>query len=200
MSPIWISGAAKSTGKLARGVCVLIAAFATASALAESGTLLRATDLKQKPFIDAASAGQLPANTKLDILSRKGAWMEIKSGDLSGWVKLLNVRTGNGKANSGGSDIGALANVVTTGSSGTTVTTGVKGVSKENLERSVPDYKEVEKLDKLAVSEQDAIRAAKQVKLSSVQVPAIDLPSSFSSSSSPDSGGGTSIDNLHKRR
>ncbi|SMC29788.1 hypothetical protein SAMN02745857_04129 [Andreprevotia lacus DSM 23236] len=178
----------------------LLALALGALAHAESGTLIRAADLKQKPFLDAASAGQLPANATLDILNRQGAWMQVKSGASSGWVKLLNVRTGSGKTNSGNA-VGALANVVTTGSSGTTVTTGVKGVSRENLEKSEPNFKEVDKLTGMAVSAPDAARAAQQAKLAALQVPEIDLPRGLSSgSSNSNSGGENSTDNLRKRR
>ncbi|KAF0812037.1 hypothetical protein IGB42_03579 [Andreprevotia sp. IGB-42] len=178
----------------------MLALTLTASmALAESGTLIRAADLKQKPFLDAASAGQLPANSVLDIVARQGAWMQVKSGASSGWVKLLNVRTGSGKTGSS-NGIGTLANVVTTGSSGTTVTTGVKGVSKEDLQKSEPDFKELAKLDGMAVSTQDAARAAQQAKLVVVLVPEIALPRGFSSSSSSSGGSNTTAPSDSNRR
>ena len=45
---------------------------------------------------DAKPAGQLPANTAVDILERQGGWMRISAKGKTGWAKLHQVRMGEG--------------------------------------------------------------------------------------------------------
>ena len=66
-----------------------VAAFPAA---AESGAVIRADDLKAMPFIDAATSAKLPANQPVNILNRKGGWIEVEANGQTGWVRMLNVR------------------------------------------------------------------------------------------------------------
>ncbi|WP_157670652.1 SH3 domain-containing protein [Chitinibacter sp. GC72] len=138
-------------------------------ALAEPGTVIRKTDLRDKPFLDAAVVGNVSSNTQVDIQSRKGAWMQVKlpSGQ-AGWIKLLNVRTSSGTTSSST----ALANVIKTGSSGKTVTTGVKGLSAEEIQNARPNLAEVAKMSSYAANSADAQKTAQANQLIAVQVPA----------------------------
>ena len=142
------------------------------SLLAQPGMVVRKTDLRVKPFLDAAVIAPIAANTPIEIQSNKGAWMQIKaSNGQVGWIKLLNVRT-NGAGTSSNS-AGTLGNVIKTGSSGQTVTTGVKGLSAEQIEQAEPDFAEVKKMESYASSQADAARLAQQAKLTPHSVAAI---------------------------
>ncbi|WP_432724000.1 hypothetical protein R0381_000668 [Jeongeupia wiesaeckerbachi] len=141
-----------------RSLLAIVLLSLASIAWAESGTLVRTSDLKQKPFSDAASAGKLGSGARVDIVARQGAWMQVKSGSQSGWVKLLNVRTGNGRSTGGG--IGQLGSVLNTGSSGTTVTTGAKGLSSEQIRNARPNYAELKKLDGYDATRQSAAGSA----------------------------------------
>ncbi|WP_187359995.1 hypothetical protein [Chitinolyticbacter meiyuanensis] len=153
---------------------------------ADSGTLIRATPLKQKPFLDATTVSELPANSRLDIVTRKGAWMQVKTASgQSGWVKLLNVRTGSGSS-SGGGGLGTLGKVITTGSSGTTVTTGVKGLSAEQIENAKPNFAELDKLKQYQVSSGSASSSARQAGLDAQSVPYVAYSRGASSNSATD--------------
>lgn len=138
-------------------------------AFAEPGIVIRKTDLRDKPFLDAAAISSIAADTRIEIRSRKGAWMEVKlpNGQL-GWIKLLNVRTSTGSTSSNT----ALANVIKTGSSGKTVTTGVKGLSAEEIQNAVPNLAEVRKMSSYAASPQEAQNSAAASQLRRVSVPA----------------------------
>lgn len=139
----------------------------SAFAATESGTVLRASELKQRPFIDAAKVGDLAEKASVDILMRQGAWMQVKTQDgQTGWVKMFNVRTGNGEIKSGGGGLLSAISLFKTGSSGTTVTTGVKGLSEEDLKNAQPNPADLAKLDGYASSADDAARFAKAGKLS----------------------------------
>ena len=66
-----------------------------ALALAETGTVLKDDALRAEPFADARSTGNLKRNDAVEILEKKGAWLRVKSGKQSGWVRLLSVRRGS---------------------------------------------------------------------------------------------------------
>lgn len=137
-------------------------------AWAEPGTLLKDSELRAKPFGDAEVVTTLKAKAGVDILSRKGAWANVKAGDKAGWVRLLALRTGSGQRGDAG--VGALASVFKTGSSGHTVSTGVKGLSEEKLKAAQPNAEEAQRLDKYKESEGSARSFAKQARLGTQQL------------------------------
>jgi hypothetical protein len=142
-----------------------LTSLSTTTALAEPATLLRATELRAEPQSSAATVQSLKAKSSVDIKTRKGAWAQVSLADgKTGWVRLLNLRTGSGQK--GESGVGSLASVFKTGSSGNTVSTGVKGLSEEKLKTAQPNEEEVKRLNKQKVSEADAKQYAKQGKLS----------------------------------
>ncbi|WP_255991909.1 SH3 domain-containing protein [Chitinolyticbacter albus] len=160
--------------------------IAAGASWADSGTLIRATPLKQKPLLDAATVSELPANSRLNIVARKGAWMQVKTASgQSGWVKLLNVRTGSA-GSGGGGGLGTLGKVITTGSSGTTVTTGVKGLSAEQIENAKPNFAELDKLKQYQVSSGSATSSARQAGLGAQSVPYVAYTRGSASGSNTD--------------
>ncbi|MBV8464882.1 MAG: SH3 domain-containing protein [Burkholderiales bacterium] len=146
----------------------LLALAAVAVGASETGTLRYAGELKDKPFLDAGKISDLPANASLEIVARQGAWMQVKTQDgKTGWVKMLSVKVGTGetKAGSNGAGLLSLASAFKTGSSGTTATTGVKGLSEEDLQNAQPNPAELAKLEAFGVSADDAAKFAKVGKL-----------------------------------
>ena len=140
--------------------------FLVASSLAwaEPASLLKDTDLYAKPLSDAEIVQSLKSGEKLDVIGRKGAWANIKAGNgNSGWLRILNIRTGSGQQGEAG--IGAVANVFRTGSSGNTVSTGVKGMSEEKLKNAHPDAEEMKRLDQFRQTPKEAQSFAKLGKL-----------------------------------
>src|SRR3990172_7906711 len=111
---------------------VALAALAAAAFAKEVGTLRADVDLKAAPYSDAKAAGSVSANARVDVLERRGAWLRIATADRSGWVRLHQVRLGEGSEQKGSSGLGALWNVGQTGRSGTqgiVATTGIRGMS-----------------------------------------------------------------------
>ncbi|MDP2227075.1 MAG: SH3 domain-containing protein [Moraxellaceae bacterium] len=143
---------------------IFLGLLASPLALAEPGTLLRDSSLLAKPAASATVVSQLPAQSSVDITARQGAWANVKTPDgKSGWVRVLNVRTGSGQRGDAG--IGAVASVFKTGSSGNTVSTGVKGLSAEELAAATPNPAEAAKLEPLMVDDTRARQFATQGKL-----------------------------------
>ena len=63
---------------LARLIALLALLIPTTYA-AETGYTLKATEVKDKPFLDATTLATLPEKTTVEILMRQGAWMQIKT-------------------------------------------------------------------------------------------------------------------------
>lgn len=157
-------------GRLAPLALALAATLSAGAALAESGTVLRDTELRSEPLGSAEVVARLKARTQVEITGRKGAWAGVKAtADESGWVRILNIRTGSadGKAAGGGNQ---LAQAFLTGSSGNTVSTGVKGLSPDILRGAGAAPSEVTMLDGFAASADDARLYAMSGSLEAHQV------------------------------
>lgn len=131
---------------------------------AETGTALKADTLRAQPFADAKSSGALIKNEPLEILSKKGAWLQVKTKKSTGWVRLLSVK----RTNSSTSLKGTVD--VATGRAGTgkvVSTTGIRGLSAEELKSAQFNEAEMKKLEGLAVSKADAQQFASSGGLSS---------------------------------
>jgi len=145
----------------AAGLAVWLAGAALA---AETGSTRADSELMAAPYRDAKSAGSLPGNTKVDVVERRGAWVRVKAADKDGWMRLHQVRLGDGNEQKGSSGLGALWNISTTGRSGTqgiVATTGVRGMSADQLKNAKPDPKEFEKLERYRANDEQARDLAK---------------------------------------
>ena len=150
-----------------RAVLVASLGMLCCTAWAESAYTVRPTELKAKPFADAATVANLPQNSKVDILDRQSSWTQIKADKGSGWVKMLSLRIDDGGAAKKSSDsgTGALFNIAVTGNSGSNTTNGVKGFGKEELKNAHPNPKALQAMNGYMVSAADAQKFAKAGKL-----------------------------------
>jgi len=134
-------------------------------AWAEPATTIRAAELKKEPAVDADTLAELPANTAVDAAERKGGWVRVKAAGAQGWVKMLSLRYGESTSKKGDTGLAQAINVARTGSSGTQVTTGVRGLDEKELANAQPNASELAKLDKFAADEKGAARFAANGKL-----------------------------------
>lgn len=137
---------------------------------AEQGIVIRAGDLKAQPFLDAAMADRVAAKQQVTIIRRQGGWVQVQSNGKTGWLRMLNVRlaTAAPAANT------KSASLLRTGSSGKTVTTGVKGLGEEDIRKATPDPLQVAALDAMAVPPAEATANARQSGLRENQVAYLD--------------------------
>ncbi|MGH8733288.1 MAG: SH3 domain-containing protein [Burkholderiales bacterium] len=119
-------------------------------AFAEPATLIRPTELKQEPASDSTTVAALAENTSVEALERKGGWTRVKAGSAEGWVRMLALRFGSSDAKPGDSGVSQLFNVARTGTSGTQVTTGVRGLDAQMLANAQPNPAELAKLKDFA--------------------------------------------------
>jgi hypothetical protein len=146
-----------------------VLAFAPLLAAAEPATLVRAVELKKEPATDAAKVADLAENARVDALERSGGWVRVKSAAGEGWVKLLALRYG-GTARAGDSGLQQALNVARTGSSGTQVTTGVRGLDEEQISHAQPNPAELKKLQGYAETKQASSGFAESGKLKAQRV------------------------------
>jgi hypothetical protein len=135
-------------------------------AATESGTALKVDTLRAQPFADAKSSGALIKNEPLEIISKKGAWLQVKTKKSTGWVRLLSVK----RASTGNALKGTVA--VATGRAGTgkvVSTTGIRGLSAEEIQAAQFNEAEMKKMESLAVSKAEAQKFASSGGLSSNQ-------------------------------
>jgi uncharacterized protein YgiM (DUF1202 family) len=129
-------------------VLILIPSIALA---AETGTALKNDTLRKEPYADAKATGSIKRNGKVDILAKKGAWLQIKAGKSTGWVRLLSVKRGaTGTSNEAAGVLGLAS-----GRSGTgqvVSTTGVRGLNEEQLKSAKFNEEEVKQLEANTVS------------------------------------------------
>ena len=117
----------------------------------EAGTALKPDSVRAEPFADAKTTGNLNKGDSVDILSKKGAWLQIKSKNTAGWVRLLSVKRGSSA--SGNNLSGALD--VANGRAGTgkvVSTTGIRGLSAEELKGAKFNEEEMKKMESYTLS------------------------------------------------
>jgi hypothetical protein len=157
----------KNNWKLVVALCLLLGA--SAAWAAESGTLMKAEELKAEPFRDAKTLKNLAAGEKVGILGKDGGWFKVKAGKGNGWVRMLSVRKGDAKqAPSKASGLLAL----TSGRAATgkvVATTGIRGLNEEELKAASFNADELQLAESYAVKKSDAQKFAAQGKLVSRQ-------------------------------
>ena len=150
---------------------LLFFSLATGVCFSESASVIRATDLKAEPATDAQTVLALPENAAVETLERKGGWTRVKAGTAEGWVRLLALRYGGpGAAKRGDSGASQLFNVARTGTSGTQVTTGVRGLDAEMIASARPNPAELARLTQFAATPDAAAGFAAQGQLQRQQV------------------------------
>jgi len=159
-----------------RLLVLLLACSAGIAPAQEAGYAARQVELKREPFSDAASAGTLPERTEVKIVSRQGGWLRIESASGAGWVRMLSIRTGSTGGAGGDSGIKQLFNVARSGSSGTVVATGVRGLDREQIANAQPDAAELSRMAQFAASQADAERFASRASLAAQAVDYLPAP------------------------
>lgn len=140
-------------------------AFVPLLALAEPASVVRPSPLMSEPATDATKVADLPANAAVDARERRGGWMHVRTASgQEGWIKILALRYG-GAAKGGDTGLTQAINVARTGSSGTQVTTGVRGLDDEKIVNAQPNPGELKKLEGFSVPASASAAFAQRGKL-----------------------------------
>jgi hypothetical protein len=148
---------------------VVLCLISNTNSNAETGTALKADTLRAQPYNDAKSNGTLSKNDALEILAKKGAWLQVKTKHSTGWVRILSVRrtsSTNNNAIKGAMDVASgragTGNVVST--------TGIRGLSAEELKSAQFNEAEMKKMESHAVSQDTAKQFAASGGLKSTNI------------------------------
>lgn len=154
-------------------LCVLTRAAATALAglcavvafaAAMQGTVTRDDVIRAEPAATGASVASIKAGATVTVVQRSGFWRRVESTAGNGWLKLSSVRADSGE--SSGAGLAALA--TGRGATGNVVTTsGTRGVSAEDLVGAAPDGAELQRLEAMGVTAEQASAFASAVALTS---------------------------------
>jgi len=120
----------------------------------ETGMALKPDDIKAEPFKDAKTVGKIAKGDKVEIVARQSGWLQVKAGSKKGWVRMLSVRRGQAGSKDAAKEIGGVAGLAT-GRAGTgevVSSTGVRGLSEEELKEAKFDEAQIAKAESNAVS------------------------------------------------
>ena len=134
-------------------------------AAAESGVVLKDEIVRKEPYSDAKQVGVMKAGDKVSIIKKDGGWLNIKSGKSSGWVRMLSVRRGTAEKSRNMADSLKTLASGRTGTGHVVATTGIRGLNEEELKSAKFNAVELGKMDKFAVSANEAKTFAAQGKL-----------------------------------
>ena len=136
----------------------------------------RSTELKDKAAPEAATLKTLPENTELKVLQRSGGWTRVDAGGQQGWVRVFHLRFPATTETSSGSGLSSLSSALGFGrqkSQTTTIaTTGIRGLSPEDLKNASPDAAALAKAQSYRSDKPTAERYAREGKLATVKVDA----------------------------
>ncbi len=136
-----------------------------ALAAQQSGTAIKASEIRTEPFSDAKVLATLAAGDSVTILKKQGGWLRVKSAKGSGWVRMLSISKGGTRSQSGnaGGILGLASGRVGTGK--VVATTGIRGLSEEDLKAAQFNAQELQLAESFATTPTEAQKFAKQGQL-----------------------------------
>lgn len=135
----------------------------------------RATDLKDRAAPEGATVRSLPDNTEVKVLQRSGGWTRVEAGGQQGWVRVFHLRfPATAEASSSGGGLASLGSALGFGrqkSQSTTIaTTGIRGLSKDEIQNASPDAEELQRMQAFRADAPVAERFAREGKLAAASV------------------------------
>lgn len=157
----------------------LASLFATAAWAQEAAFTNRATELKDRAAADARTVAPLAEGAALKVLERAGGWTRVEAAGQQGWVRVFHLRfpvTAQAGTESG-SVLGNVTSALGFGrerSKGATMaTTGIRGLTPEDLKNASPDMAALARMQSYRADKGSAERFARDGKLAEV---AVDIP------------------------
>jgi hypothetical protein len=138
---------------------VITLLFANISLAAEMGSALKSDSMRFEPFADAKVTGTFNRGDNLEIINKKGAWLQVKAKSNTGWVRLLSVK--RGAASSTNQTAGVLSAASGRAGTGQVVsTTGIRGLSAEELKGAKFNEAEIKSLESYGQTAEQATQFA----------------------------------------
>jgi Bacterial SH3 domain len=159
------------------GALLLLAGLALPVMAQEPLTTNRATEMRSAPDDSATVVKRLPEKTQLQLLERKSAWSRVKSGNDTGWVRMMHLRggatvvvdeqtaTGSWLARMERLLSGSGGNARSSNQRAQSATVGIRGFSREDVASAELNPAELEKLKRFQASDAAATRLANERRL-----------------------------------
>jgi hypothetical protein len=158
----------KSPWRIVTALLLLLGAFQ--ASYAESGKFKTNSALLNEPSAESAEAGKVASGAAATILERKGFWVKVKSGPVSGWIKLSGLTV---DASEGGSTL-ATVNSGRAGLNNTASSSGGRGLDNgDDFTRATPNPSAVAALGKTIPSPDQVKAFAAQASLQPRNLPYI---------------------------
>lgn len=134
---------------------------------AQTGTVLKADTLRAEPFSDAKTLSTVAKGDSVDIVTKKGAWLQIKTSKSLGWVRIFSVRQGASTSN----QVKGVIDVANgrAGSGQVISTTGIRGLDAEELKQAKFNEEEMKKLESNMLSAENGQQFANAGDLKSIK-------------------------------
>ncbi len=156
---------------------VALVALVPAAWAQEQAFTNRSTELKERNAPDARTLATLPENSPVKVLQRAGAWTRVEASGQSGWVRVFHLRfpatVETGTSSTGGGFLSGLTSAIGGGATNkptTIATTGIRGLSPEDLKNASPNMDALAKAESYRADKPAAERFARDGKLASVKV------------------------------
>ena len=136
----------------------------------------RATELKDRAATDGGTLARLPEGASVKVVARGGGWTKVDAAGQSGWVRVFHLRfpvvaeTSSSSSNALTSLGSALGVGGERSRSATTATTGIRGLSPEELKNARPDAAALQRLQSFRADQAAAERFAREGKLNAVSI------------------------------
>jgi hypothetical protein len=162
--------------RLTTAFAILVVALATAAGAQEQAFTNRSTELKDRGANDARTLATLPENTSVKVLARGGGWTRVEAAGQAGWLNVFHLRF-PASVESTGSSGGAFSGVTSflsggrnTAQKATIATTGIRGLSPEDIKNASPDPAALAKVQSYRADKLAAERFAREGKLAAVSI------------------------------
>jgi hypothetical protein len=157
---------------------LLLLAVAPFASAQEQAFTNRPTELKERASAEARTLATLPADTALRVVARGGGWTRVEADGKSGWVRVWHLRfpvtAARSSGSSGGGFLSGLSSMLgggkPTGTRATIATTGIRGLSPEDLRNASPDPQALRRLQSYRADRGSAERFAREGKLSETRI------------------------------
>ena len=150
-------------------------ALATLAWADEQAFTNRATELKERALPDARTIASLPENSAVKVLARSGAWTQVEASGQKGWVRVFHLRfpatVETAQSSSGSGLLSGATSLLgfgrDTSKQATLSTTGVRGLTPEDLKNANPDPEALKKMQSYRADKPAAEALAREARLTS---------------------------------
>lgn len=131
----------------------------------DPGQIAVSTELKASATASSNTLATLAPGAAIQVEERSGPWYRVSTAQGQGWVRMLTVRLASGSRGAGASTGSGLAALGEASRTSTTVATGIRGLSREDLQKARENPQEVARLDRYAVSADEARQFGQSAEL-----------------------------------